>query len=197
MRNPKKAAACLVAVASLAMAFVPAGARPAPTARFHPAVLERALSATLLDAKPTKVFETIVSAWDRTALRELDRMKVRNRKLSVLPMAFAKLTPLQITRLLSIQGIRGIYGQRRLELMLNESAHLIQARETASKLGVDGTGATVAVIDTGVDALHPDLPYGDKVLHNYEVLGPGLFDPNQPLLVDDPNSDDDGHGTHV
>jgi len=52
---------------------------------------------------------------------------------------------------------------------------------------VDGTGATVAVIDTGVDGGHPDLR--DKIaeqIDNDEIAGHGP-----------PTTDENGHGTHV
>jgi serine protease AprX len=57
----------------------------------------------------------------------------------------------------------------------------------------------VAVLDTGVDTLHPDLPYGSKVKKSFYVAGDPLFG-NQPhQLVEGSRQTDTehGHGTHV
>jgi len=56
---------------------------------------------------------------------------------------------------------------------------------------IDGTGVTVCVVDTGIDASHPDLDYRTKTLFNLHDVGGGNF-------VELENSDlNYGHGTHV
>ncbi|MEU0207223.1 S8 family peptidase [Streptomyces canus] len=54
---------------------------------------------------------------------------------------------------------------------------------TAWKAGYDGTGVKVAVLDTGIDATHPDLK--GAVVGSKNFAGSGSVD------------DTDGHGTHV
>lgn len=58
------------------------------------------------------------------------------------------------------------------------------------RLGVTGAGVTVAVLDTGVDASHPEL--------SGAVRGAVRFDPATGAAIGEPTSfDTDGHGTHV
>ncbi|MGA1872787.1 MAG: S8 family serine peptidase [Thermoplasmatota archaeon] len=56
---------------------------------------------------------------------------------------------------------------------------------------IDGSGITVCVVDTGIDAGHPDLDYQTKTVQN-------LFDAGNGLWVEAENTDTNyGHGTHV
>lgn len=56
---------------------------------------------------------------------------------------------------------------------------------------------TVAVIDTGLDATHPDLPYGSKVIQNVKIE-PDLFGTGAVVVEGIANTDTtSGHGTHV
>ncbi|SDU63864.1 S8 family peptidase [Jiangella alkaliphila] len=75
----------------------------------------------------------------------------------------------------------------RVEAALDESVPQIGAPQ-AWEQGLDGTGATVAVLDTGFDATHPDLAG--------QVVGAANFtadaDPDGQTAADG-----HGHGTHV
>ncbi len=77
---------------------------------------------------------------------------------------------------------------------------------TAWAAGITGAGITVAVIDTGVDYLHPDID-ANIWTNTREIAGNGIDDDNNGFIDDtrgwdfaynDNNpSDVNGHGTHV
>ncbi len=85
-------------------------------------------------------------------------------------------------RLLS-SGVDRIWLDARAALLLDESAPQIGA-PAAWAAGLTGAGVTVAVLDTGVKADHPDL--AGKIVEAVDFTG---------TLPD--ASDDVGHGTHV
>ncbi|MDX8036381.1 S8 family peptidase [Lentzea sp. BCCO 10_0856] len=71
---------------------------------------------------------------------------------------------------------------RPIRVALDQTTKQIGAQE-AWKLGLDGAGVTVAVVDTGVDAQHPDLAGKLTAVENFS---------------DEPDATDlHGHGTHV
>src|SRR5206468_961492 len=74
---------------------------------------------------------------------------------------------------------------------------LIGADRAWNELGITGAGVGVAIIDTGIDATHADLPLGSKVVANVEVA-PDLFG-SGPLVIQGLADTDttSGHGTHV
>jgi serine protease AprX len=108
--------------------------------------------------------------------------------------------------------------ERRLQLHLAESVPYIGAdratlgtpatvevgRRSVQRPAVDGTGTTVAVLDTGISDYHPDLV--DRVVahRNFELsyaadllLTGEQLDAYALLTGDSARTDDIGHGTHV
>src|SRR5204863_4181711 len=65
--------------------------------------------------------------------------------------------------------------------------------------GVDGSGIGVAVVDSGIDATHPDL--AKRVTHNVKLIETDTAAGDIVIPVDQgPYNDSDtssGHGTHV
>src|SRR5438093_10293939 len=88
----------------------------------------------------------------------------------VLPMLGVRGTSTQIAVLLSLPGLRSAYHNRQLSYFLNQSVPLIGADRVWNELGITGKGVPVAVIHTGIDATHPDLPYRDKVIQNVKIV---------------------------
>ncbi len=82
----------------------------------------------------------------------------------------------------SAPDIEAVWLDGVAEVVLDESVPLVRA-PVAWEAGFDGTGVRVAVLDTGVDANHPDL--ADQVVAS-ESFVEGL-----------PPVDGHGHGTHV
>lgn len=198
MNNVRRAAAA-VAVAALALGMSGMGTASSPKAAHPRAVLDRNLRHSMtraVAAGKAPALQVIVTGWDKASLGVLDKIGVKHRHLQALPMAFAKLTPEQIVKVLNAKNVRSVYAERRYRLTMNEAGPLIGARHVADKLKVTGAGSVIAVIDTGIDTTHPDLD-GDKVVKNYEVIAPNVNEPGAPLLVENPMSDDDEHGSHV
>ena len=79
-------------------------------------------------------------------------------------------------------GISRVSLDSKVELSLSDTVAQVGAPEVWAD-GLDGTGVTVAVLDTGVDVEHPDL--ADRVMQTES------FVPGQSV------TDVDGHGTHV
>lgn len=81
-----------------------------------------------------------------------------------------------------LSGVAKVWLDELHEVALAESGPLVGAPE-ARAAGFDGTGMTIAVLDTGIDDSHPDL--AGKVVAAENFTG----DPDA--------SDEHGHGTHV
>jgi hypothetical protein len=77
--------------------------------------------------------------------------------------------------------IKKVWLDAALKPVLDRSVPQIRAPE-AWAAGYEGTGVSVAVADSGIDATHPDL--AGKVIAQRNFTG-------------EPDRDEDGHGTHV
>jgi len=80
------------------------------------------------------------------------------------------------------EGVQKLWLDGRVAPALKESVPQIGAPE-AWAAGYDGAGVTVAVLDTGVDATHPDLA--------------GQVVDTQSFVPGEDTTDVNGHGTHV
>jgi subtilisin family serine protease len=126
----------------------------------------------------------------------------------------------QIGALAALAGVRSIRPVGEYRLDLSETVPYIGAT-TLQNAGVDGTGVTVAVLDSGIDYTHDSLggagvsytdAYGTSTADPRNTTTDGLFPtakvvggydfvgevwPNGPLAPDPDPIDLEGHGTHV
>ncbi|WP_427887819.1 S8 family serine peptidase [Kribbella sp. GL6] len=80
------------------------------------------------------------------------------------------------------EGIQKVFLDEKVKASLAESVNQIGA-PTAWAQGLDGSGTTVAILDTGVDQTHPDLA--------------GRIAETQSFVPGETTEDVNGHGTHV
>ena len=124
-------------------------------------------------------------------------------RMKHLPLAIVRGTVSQIQ---SAAGIaNAVYPDQRLQYFWDVSNRTMKA-DSAQALGWTGKGVRVAIVDSGIDATHPDL--ADHVIHNVKLLGPEYanqhpdFPPGTLVVPIDqgPYNNTDlgsGHGTHV
>jgi subtilisin family serine protease len=136
------------------------------------AATNRANSATFTDARKTVKLPKLGAAAFKASKAEARDFW---RSVTAAPDAMGAPTKLA-------QGATRLDLDRRVRALLDTSVPQIGAPEAWAE-GYDGTGATVAVLDTGYDAGHPDL--------QDTVVGSANFSTNPTV------ADGHGHGTHV
>jgi serine protease AprX len=139
-----------------------------------------------------------------------------------LPMIAALATPAEIAAIQALPGITGVYLSTVEKPLNREAVTSVKADQVyaySPGVGYDGRGVGIAIIDTGIDATHPDLALGSKTVQNvhtaghskdfYEFAGrdtlTGLKTPKElkkgaKLWIENVANTDisqSGHGTHV
>lgn len=118
-----------------------------------------------------------------------------------LPVAYTKLTGSQIGTVGNWDETRAVVANAELDWEHDDARRDTNAGAVhdGSDLAQPYTGENVhaVVVDTGIDASHPDLE--DNVVANYQWVGDPLEDDGDAVLWEDAglvNTDDVGHGTH-
>jgi serine protease AprX len=192
-----------VLVVTLAAAFGVA-AQPAPAAVAAAPGLRSLLAETAGATKPVTAiatFDAIPSASVTSALRGIG--------LQVQPMHHLALAlvrgPRALVASVVARGLaRDVYPNDELQYLDTASSDAMGGA-AARASGFTGKGVTVAVVDSGCDATHPDL--ADHVAHNVKLISPeyvnGTPDSGNTIVLPidaGPYKNTDlgsGHGTHV
>ena len=177
-------------------------------AAFAAARIGDSLASRLAAALPLQQLEVVVT-YDQPgpvttaqlqALRALGIQ--RGRHMHRLPIVGALATPLAIRRLAQQDGVLSIHANDRLRYSNHEARQLsgVDRLQSDPEYGYTGDGVAVLVNDSGIDATHADLSFGDHVVENVQALT-NLSSVVTLLpvtyLEGQPNTDlSSGHGTH-
>lgn len=139
----------------------------------------------------------------------LQQLGLKGRYLNRLPIAGVLATRAQIQALQASPGVRSVrwnaplsYDNEQARVLTSvDQAQAVPALYNAEGEPITGKGVTILVNDSGIDATHPDLAYGTKVVRNaLGHLNLQSIDSMLPFTPIEglPNTDALGsHGTHV
>jgi serine protease AprX len=141
-----------------------------------------------------------------TALLDLGAGVIEFEHLS---MVAALATPTQITAIQTLTGVQSIYLNSELKYLNAEGLASINADDVHA-LGITGKGIGVAILDSGIDGMHPDVEYPSKTVQNVKHVADlreefhfkgkqnKLKKATDIWVENVPNSETSiGHGTHV
>ena len=187
---------------------LPGGGLLAPTL----AVLDPALEDVLDSAGSDDVLEVAAVLPGIPGLTDLALLRSTGAVVAGfgrLPMAAVAATPAQIEAIAALPLVRSLWLNVALEETLDQSTRQLQAdavwaepRPVGEPQGYTGRGVGVAVIDSGIDGLHPGVSYPDVTVQNVRPVGfkdVGTGTPVWSAAVEDlPVTDvTSGHGSHV
>jgi serine protease AprX len=119
-------------------------------------------------------------------------------------------TPDAVRAVVTKPGVTYVEGDQSLERHLStahtatRSSEALDVYKAPDGSSVDGTGVTIAVVDSGIDGRHPSFQQdgASKVVRNLENACTVLSGPTDVCFQQEPTNDTDtnsagGHGTHV
>lgn len=200
------------ALATLAIAAVACAEPTTPGGRSQPNKVEPALAERLATTLASERVEVIINydeaATTSTAIvAAVQQLGAATRAFKHISVVGAHLPAGQVAAVAALPGVTGVYTNGKDELLLFESVATIQADRVRDELGITGEGVAVAIMDSGINGLHPDLTFPTKTVQNVKFTGDvaNLYcEPTDPCLHGElytenvANTDNtSGHGTHV
>jgi serine protease AprX len=169
-----------------------------------PSVLDPYLIEVMATTGAYEEMEVVIQFKDHVLPQDRDLLRREGietlHEYHVLPAVWAKATPRQVERLSGYDRTRWVEYNRQLEYHMDETTRVVNATRTwYSKIegslwgsgGINGKGVTAVVLDSGIDAGHPDLDYGTKTIMNLKSdSGTG------PWYEIENGDTSSGHGTH-
>ena len=201
--NVARTAAAAALAFALTLAAASAGLAPARAALNLPTGLSQLVAAYEPGKVTTAIatFDANPTAAQATALRTLG---LSVQRLDHLPLALVYGPVAAMQSAVTTGAAADVYPDEPIELLDTSSSDAMGAA-AARAAGLTGAGVTVAVVDSGCDASHPDL--ADHVVHNVKVYSGEYVnlppDSSSTIVVANetgPYQNTDigsGHGTHV
>ena len=115
----------------------------------------------------------------------------------------AQLTRSEVERMteeLRLESVYRIFQNARKRALLDESINVLQAATAHRGYESRGQGIAWALLDSGIDPLHPHFGYGtprNNIGHVFDCIGTGRTVEWDPKKNPDAGIDRNGHGTHV
>lgn len=160
------------------------------------AYVDPLLRSSLAVGVPTPAILVLEPGPMAPVLSALDDLGLERHALSDLRMVTVLLDASTIDAVAAIPGVETVYRNERMHILLDQSVDYVGAKVVWSTYRTTGHGATILVMDSGIDGHHPDVKFRDNLIENVVPTrtGGGLIGGSKEGVA---SSDPDGHGTHV
>jgi subtilisin family serine protease len=156
-------------------------------------------------SRPADQVRADVVAWIKAALRKTKpALTTEDVDLEALSSyVAARLTRSEVERLaadLQLNSVYRVFTNARKRALLDQSINVLQCATAHRGYDSRGQGITWAVLDSGIDPLHPHFGHDTEtssIGHVYDCLRPGAIVEWEPKRNAKAGVDRNGHGTHV